>query len=49
VIPFATSGGSTIDNSVKELKKAYPDIKWQEGKLLNGATEKSIHQWLKSK
>lgn len=49
VIPFATSGGSTIDNSVKELKKAYPDIKWQEGKLLNGATEKSIRQWLKSK
>lgn len=49
VIPFATSGGSTIDNSVKELKKAYPDIKWQEGKLLNDATEKSIRQWLKSK
>lgn len=47
VIPFATSGGSTIDNSVKELKKAYPDINWQEGKLLNGADERTIRQWLK--
>lgn len=46
VIPFATSGGSSIDNSVKELKKAYPDIDWQEGKLLNGADENSIRQWL---
>lgn len=47
VIPFATSGGSTIDNSVKELKKAYPDINWKEGKLLNGVDESSIRQWLK--
>lgn len=47
VIPFATSGGSTIDNSVKELKKAYPDSNWQEGKLLKGADKNSIRQWLK--
>ncbi len=45
VIPFATSGGSTIDNSVKELKKAYPDINWKEGKLLNGASEQTIREW----
>lgn len=45
VIPFATSGGSTIDNSVKELKKAYPDINWQEGKLLNGMDEKAMREW----
>lgn len=42
VIPFATSGGSTITNSVKELKKAYPDINWQEGRLLNAPTESDI-------
>ena len=42
VIPFATSGGSTITNSVKELKKAYPDINWQEGRLLNAPTEGDI-------
>lgn len=46
VIPFVTSGGSTIDNSVKELKNAYPDIRWQEGYLLNGVSEKMIREWL---
>lgn len=46
VVPFATSGGSSITNSVKELKKAYPSIKWQDGKLLNGASENTIRQWL---
>lgn len=46
VIPFATSGGSTIDNSVKELKKTYPDINWQEGKLLNGMDEKAMREWI---
>lgn len=45
VIPFATSGGSTIDNSVKELKKAYPAINWQKGKLLNGMDEKAMREW----
>lgn len=31
--PFATSGGSGIEQSVEELKKAYPALNWQEGKL----------------
>lgn len=35
VIPFATSGGSTIENSVKVLKSTYPAVKWQDGLLLN--------------
>ena len=35
LVPFATSGGSGISNSVKELRKAYPDLEWQNGKLLN--------------
>lgn len=45
VIPFATSGGNTIANSEKELRKAYPDIRWQEGKLLNGMDENAIRTW----
>ena len=48
VIPFATSGGSTISNSVKELKKQYPDINWTEGRLLNGVSQKAVGQWVKS-
>lgn len=35
LIPFATSGGNTINNSVVALKKTYPDLDWREGRLLN--------------
>ncbi|WP_303014609.1 flavodoxin [uncultured Bacteroides sp.] len=49
LIPFATSGGSGISNAGKDLRKTYPDMKWQEGKLLNGATEEEIKEWIKNK
>lgn len=42
VIPFATSGGSGIDNSVKMLKSAYPKVNWQKGALLNSAKETDL-------
>lgn len=45
VIPFATSGSSSISNAEKELQKAYPEVKWQKGKLLNGATLDDIKIW----
>lgn len=45
VIPFATSGGSTIDNSAAALKKAYPALNWQKGRLLNRADGKSVREW----
>ena len=41
-IPFATSGSSNISNAESELRKAYPDVNWQKGKLMNGATEEDI-------
>ena len=34
LIPFATSGGSTIKQSVEYLRKTYPLLKWQDGKLI---------------
>ena len=46
VIPFATSGSSTIANSVAVLKKSYPKIKWQAGKLLNRVGEKEMRTWV---
>ena len=46
VIPFATSGGSSIGNSVAVLKQLYPNIKWQTGKLLNRVSEKDIETWV---
>lgn len=33
IIPFATSGGSTIEGSVKDLRASYPTLKIEDGKL----------------
>lgn len=46
VIPFATSGGSSLTGSAAALKKTYPALNWKEGRLLNRADEKSIRAWL---
>lgn len=46
IIPFATSGGSSITGSVTALKKDYHNLKWKEGRLLNRANEKSIREWV---
>ncbi len=32
---FATSGGSTVDGSANDLKKAYPQYTWGESRLMN--------------
>lgn len=47
MIPFATSGGSGITNSAAQLKKQYPDINWQSGKLLNNPSRADIEAWVK--
>ena len=46
VIPFATSGGSTISGSVATLKRNYPALEWKEGRLLNRAYEKTLRTWI---
>lgn len=46
IIPFATSGGSDISNSVKALKKTYPELDWEEGKLINGMDDVDITKWV---
>ena len=48
VIPFATSGGSTIDQACKDLKAAYPKANWKEGRLLNDASKEQLEEWVKS-
>ena len=49
VIPFATSGGSGIENCEKNLQKQYPEINWKEGKLLNGRqTKEKLSTWVNS-
>lgn len=47
VIPFATSGGSSIKNSETNLRKTYPSISWKQGQLLNGNIDsEAISSWL---
>ena len=42
VIPFATSGGSSIKKACEDLKAAFLHVNWKEGKLLNRT---SSHDW----
>ena len=48
VIPFATSGGSSIKKACEDLKAAYPDVNWKEGKLLNRTSKKELEDWVKN-
>ena len=48
IIPFATSGGSSIGGSIKHLKELYPSAKIEDGILLNhGINEESIRTLIK--
>ena len=46
VIPFATSGGSSIKKACEDLKAAYPNVDWKEGKLLNQASKAELQKWV---
>ena len=48
LIPFATSGSSSIQKACEDLKTAYPKLNWKEGKLLNKATKADIEEWVKT-
>ena len=47
MIPFATSGGSTIDKSNADLKAAYPKLDWKPGRLLNSTSYSQLAAWKK--
>ena len=48
IIPFATSGSSSIQKACEDLKAAYPKLNWKEGKLLNHASKADIEEWVKT-
>lgn len=48
VVPFATSGGSTIEKSCEDLKATYPDLTWKDGKLLNKPSKEDLEQFVQS-
>lgn len=47
LIPFATSGGSSINNSVKQLEESYPDLNWHKGRMLNNVSRGTVEKWIK--
>lgn len=48
VIPFATSGGSSIKKACEDLKATYPNINWKEGKLMNHSTKDDLKKWVEN-
>ena len=46
VIPFGTSGGSSLNKANKDLKATYPAINWIAGKTLNRASKADIKAWV---
>ena len=48
IVPFATSGGSSITNSVNVLRRTYPRLQLKDGRLLNRASRTTIEKWVDS-
>lgn len=47
LIPFCTSGGTGISGCEKDLKNAYPQYNWKEGRRLRGSESKEyIESWI---
>ena len=47
LIPFCTSGGTGISGCEKDLKNAYPQYNWKEGRRLKGNESKEyIESWI---
>ena len=48
IITFCTSGETSIDGSVRQLKADYPTLDFIKGKRLNGASVNEIEKWISS-
>lgn len=48
IITFCTSGETSIDGSVRQLKSAYPALDFVKGRRLNGASVNEIEKWIAS-
>lgn len=46
VIPFATSGGSTVTKAYNDLKASYPEANWKPGLLLNNVSNDELKEWI---
>lgn len=48
IVTFCTSGETSIDGSVRQLKAEYPTLDFVKGKRLNGASVSTIEKWISS-
>ena len=48
VIPFATSGGSGMGETVSRLRALCPNAVWKEGRMLNHVSQEELFAWLNS-
>ena len=48
IIPFATSGGSPIGETEKDLKVSAPKAKFLPGRVINDATQQEVNDWIKT-
>ncbi len=46
IIPFATSGGSGIEGCTQALRRTYPALYIEDGKLLNHTSYDEIQAWV---
>ena len=46
VIPFCTSGGSTIEESMEDLKQSCAGAEWKDGYTADAGDEEEIREWL---
>ena len=45
---FVTSGATTVDRSFRDLKRAYPEVKFVSGKRFNGSFySREVLEWVK--
>lgn len=47
VVPFATSGSSAIDQSVRELQQHHPEVTIETGKRVNHLSRQALTDWVK--
>ena len=47
IIPFCTSGGSSITQSLNTLKSYNNKINWIEGKRFSSSSQSEISSWIK--
>ena len=45
IVPFATSGGSSMGKTVEVLEPLCPGAHWEKGKMLNRVSEQDLKSW----